>query len=302
MSTYKGSLGYREDMQEILLLVYEKISSVGRSPVTQSLITSLWKGMTPYITSDIIANHRDELQDINVLDGVEYYRASEDLVSKGIALCKNCQQWTGSTEDGLWADLVPMVSAHFTREEFMRDTKIAWKLDTAIHPGLDSPFNSYFVPDVIYGLRAGVKRGGNPKLSRRFFSAIPTLTEPSFTPLVNEGRSFCFPFLIWERKSDSGETLKAENQLGLPTVKALDVLEGLGLGDIPIVGLTTVGAAWQVWVGHICVPQNPEKKVTKFSNELGNYIDITSISSDWFALVISANYMVQSSFSEFGAF
>ena len=54
------------------------------------------------------------------------------------------------------------------------------------------------------------------------FSAIPTLTEPSFNPFVNKGRALCFSFLIWEGKADSRETLKAENQVGLPTVKALE--------------------------------------------------------------------------------
>ena len=142
-------------------------------------------------------------------------------------------------------------------------TKISWKLDNALHPRLGSPFHSRFFPDVTYGLRASARGGGNPNLTRQFLSTIPTLTEPSFSPFVNQGRQLCFPFLIWERKSDSGETLKAENQLGLPAVKALDILEGLGLSNIPIIGLTTVGATWQVWVGHICVPPRPEMKVRK---------------------------------------
>jgi hypothetical protein len=141
-------------------------------------------------------------------------------------------------------------------------SKVSWKLDAALHTRLGSPFNSRFFPDVAYGLHADVSGDQNPNLGREFLLVMPSITEPSFTPFVNQGRALCFPFLIWERKSDNGETLKAENQLGLPTVKALDILEGLGLSDLPIVGLTTVGASWQVWVGHISVPLDPRKKVT----------------------------------------
>ena len=138
--------------------------------------------------------------------------------------------------------------------------KVCWKLDGAFHPRLGPPFTSGFFPDVTYGLRAST-RGGSPNLNQVFIRGIPSLTEPSFNPFVNDGRLLCFPFLIWERKSDTANILKAENQLGLPIVKALDILEGLDLRDLPIIGLTTVGATWEVWVGHICVPPNPSKKV-----------------------------------------
>ena len=68
---------------------------------------------------------------------------------------------------------------------------------------------------------------------------------------MNEGRVLSFPFLIWERKSDSGETLKAQNQLALPTIKALDVLKSVNLDYLPIVGLVTVGSKWEVWIGEV---------------------------------------------------
>ena len=63
------------------------------------------------------------------------------------------------------------------------------------------------------------------------------------------------------KMSDNGVQFKAENQLGLPIVKALDILEGVGLNNIPIIGLTTVESTWQIMVGYICVPPERRKKV-----------------------------------------
>ena len=252
-------------MKAFLKLDYERISSIGQSPVTQILIKSLRQAMIPYISPDIKSSHPNELTGMIDLEMSQkgLYVASADLVMRALQLCKSSQQWYGRTEDGLWAEMIPIVSAHFIRAEFTKDMKTAWKLDFAIHPRLRFPFNSYFIPDVAYGLMADTSFNENANLSRPFLLAIPTLTEPSFSPFVNEGSPLCFPFLIWERKSDSGEAFKAENQLGLPTVKVLDILEGLGLGTIPIIGLTTLGATWEVWVCHICVPPNKANKVRK---------------------------------------
>ena len=49
------------------------------------------------------------------------YVATEDLVTRGINLCKQCTDFYGGTEDGSWARVIPVVSSHFARQEFMEE-------------------------------------------------------------------------------------------------------------------------------------------------------------------------------------
>jgi hypothetical protein len=53
MSTYKGTMGYRDDMKGLLKLSYEKFPTVGRSSITRTLIASLMRGKTPYISTAV---------------------------------------------------------------------------------------------------------------------------------------------------------------------------------------------------------------------------------------------------------
>ena len=56
-STYKGTIAYRTEMDIRLMLSYERFSSTGQSAVTESLITSLMRGMAPYISPEIKVRH-----------------------------------------------------------------------------------------------------------------------------------------------------------------------------------------------------------------------------------------------------
>lgn len=63
---------------------------------------------------------------------------------------------------------------------------------------------------------------------------------------------FLFPFLVWQRKSDlDSSVFKAQNQLALPIIKALDIHDSLEANDIPVFGLITYGASWQLWIGYL---------------------------------------------------
>ena len=126
-------------------------------------------------------------------------------------------------------------------------TRISWNLDEACHPRAGRPYTSDLFPDVVFGLRITIRE--NFFTEPDFISEMPSLTEPSASPLVNEGRFLSFLYLICERKAGSGESLKAQNHLALPTVKALDVLKGVNLDYLLIVGLVTVGSKWEVWIG-----------------------------------------------------
>ena len=138
-------------------------------------------------------------------------------------------------------------------------TKISWKLDDACHKLLQRPFISIFFPDVCYGLSSNFEV--ESPLYRRFLRQIPTMTEPSIDPFVNVGKALCFPFLVWERKSDSGEILKAQNQLALPIIKALDILQGIGLEELPVTSLVTIGSKWEIWLAYLASPRVSDKKV-----------------------------------------
>ena len=112
--------------------------------------------------------------------------------------------------------------------------KTLWRLDTNLHLDWGSPFLSNFVPDFAIGLHADVIDKSSP-FHRRFLNRLPELLEPSITPFPNSGHPLCFPFLVWERKTDAQSSLfKAQNQLALPIIKSLDILSGLSLTDMPI--------------------------------------------------------------------
>ena len=64
------------------------------------------------------------------------YVASADLVMRALQLSKRSQEWDGRTEDGLWAEMIPTISAHFIRAELTKDMKPFGKLEAAIHPRL----------------------------------------------------------------------------------------------------------------------------------------------------------------------
>ncbi len=100
-------------------------------------------------------------------------------------------------------------------------------------------------------------------MSSTFLKGYSSLVEPSTSPFPNETNPFCFPFFVWERKTDLDSSLyKAQNQLALPMVKMLDLLDSLGLNEMPVFGLVTLGGFWELWIGYAHPETGGEFRVT----------------------------------------
>lgn len=141
--------------------------------------------------------------------------------------------------------------------------KHPWKLDSELHPGLPNPFLSVFIPDFVGGLAVG--SSNESVLSNNFLKDLPKLLEPATSPFPNIGKRLCFPFLIWERKTDAESSLyKAQNQLALPTVKALDILKAVGVEDLSIMALVTQGPKWEFYLGYsVCQIAQGQRRVLR---------------------------------------
>ena len=103
------------------------------------------------------------------------------------------------------------------------------------------------------------KKSSSP-FSYAFIRSLPSITEPNINALPHTSETGCFPFFLWKRKSDleSGE-YKAQNQLGLPVIKCLDMLRGVGRLDIPVFGLVTIGSQWEIFIAYNTVSQGEVK-------------------------------------------
>lgn len=97
---------------------------------------------------------------------------------------------------------------------------------------------------------------------RILLKAVPALSEPGVSPHPNPIRDLCFPFVIWERKSDSTSSLfKGAKPISIAIdKKALDILEALNITELPIIGMVTLGAKFEFYVAYI-VPSAHEKYV-----------------------------------------
>ena len=152
----------------------------------------------------------------------------------------------------------------------LNSVKTSWKLDETVHPGVGSLFLSQFVPDFAIGLRINTSDRNSP-FHLNFLQTLPELLEPSIEALPNPGNPFSFPFLVWERRTDAQSSLfQAQNQLALPIIKALDILSGLGLLDLPVFGLVTLGYKWELYIGHRYVEKLPGCKVFTSFDSVSN--------------------------------
>lgn len=82
------------------------------------------------------------------------------------------------------------------------------------------------------------------------------------SPFPNRQKPFCFPFIVWERRTDATSSLyKAQNQLALPIIKSLDVLDSIGVCDLSILGVGTHGPIWEFYVCYKHPDLTQKKKV-----------------------------------------
>lgn len=68
------------------------------------------------------------------------------------------------------------------------------------------------------------------------------------------------------------ESFGAQNQLGLATIKSLDILNKLGFKDVPILGLVTLGPVIELWIGYLGLPGTTKYVMRKVMLVHLNYV------------------------------